>query len=71
MEERKLKISFNKSGRGSYTPKIALPITDIRKMKVTPEDRQINYYYNDKEDIIILSKKDLKDYEVKLVKKQK
>ncbi len=71
MEERKLKINFNKSGRGSYTPKIALPITDVKRMEITPEDRQVNYYYNDKEDIIILSKKDLSNYEIKLVKKEK
>ncbi len=71
MEERKLKINFNKSGRGSYTPKIALPITDVKRMRITPEDRQVNYYYNDENDIMILSKEDLSNYEIKLVKKQK
>ena len=53
MEERKLKINFNKSGSGSYTPKIALPMIDVRKMKITPEDRQIQYYYSEENDIII------------------
>ncbi len=71
MEERKLKINFNKSGSGSYTPKIALPMIDVRKMKITPEDRQIQYYYSEENDIIILSKKDLRNYEIKLIKKNK
>ncbi len=71
MEERKLKINFNKSGRGSYTPKIALPITDVKRMRITPEDRQVNYYYNEDNDIMVLSKKDLSNYEIKLVKRDK
>ena len=70
MEERKLKINFNKSGRGSYTPKIALPITDVKRMRITPEDRQVNYYYNEENNIMILSKEDLSDYEIKLIKKK-
>ena len=69
MEERKLNINFNKSGRGSYTPKIALPITDVRRMKITPEDRQVNYYYDEKNEFMILSKKDLNKYEINLTKK--
>ena len=64
MEERKLKINFNKSGRGSYTPRLTLPITDLRKMGITPEDRQVKYYYSEDNDIIIISKKDLKDYKI-------
>ena len=56
MEERELKVNYNKSGRGSYTPRIALPILDLKDMGITPEDRQVKYYY-DKENKQIISKK--------------
>lgn len=68
MEERNLKINFNKSGRGSYTPRTTLPITDLRKMGVTPEDRQVKYYYNEENEIMIISKKELKDIKIKVTK---
>lgn len=56
MEGRKLTVNFNKSGSGSLTPKLAIPITDLRDMGITPEDREINYYYDEKTKQIILSK---------------
>jgi len=71
MEERELNVNYNKSGRGSYTPRLTLPIRDLRKMKVSPEDRKIKYYYNEENEIMILSKKDLTNYEIKLIKKNK
>ncbi len=71
MEERKLKVNYNKSGSGSYTPKINLPIVDLRDMGNTLEDRQINYYYSKINKVMILSKEDLSNYEIKLIKKAK
>ena len=71
MEVRKLKANFNRSGRGSYTPKTTLPITDCRDMGITPEDREFNYHYNKENKIMILSKEDLSNYEIKLIKKAK
>lgn len=68
MEERELKINFNKSGRGSYTPRVTLPITDLRKMSITPEDRQVKYYYDEENDIMILTKKDLKNAKIRITK---
>ena len=56
MEERKLKVNFNKSGRGSYTPRLSLPIIDLRDMGITPEDRQVTYYYDSKNKQIIIKK---------------
>ncbi len=46
MEKRKLNVTFCKSGSGSITPRLSIPITDLRDMGITPENRQINYYYN-------------------------
>lgn len=61
MEGRMLKINFNKSGSGSYTPKLSLPIIDCRDMGIVPEDRKTNYYYNEENKIMILSKKKIKN----------
>lgn len=56
MDSRKLKISFNKSGRGTYTPKLALPTSIIRDMGITQEDRDIELTYNEQTKEITLKK---------------
>lgn len=56
MEERNLKINFNKSGRGSYTPRLSLPIIDLRDMGITLEDRQVKYYYDKEKKQIVIKK---------------
>lgn len=56
MEGRKLNISFGKSGAGSISPKLSLPVTDLRDMGVTPEEREIIYYYDKKNKQIIIKK---------------
>ncbi len=71
MEERKLNVSFGKTGNGYLTSRLAIPITDLRDMKITPENREIFYHYNENNKIMILSKEDLSDYEIKLIKKNK
>ena len=48
MEGRKLNVSFAKTGNGYLTSRIVIPITDLRDMGITPEDRSIKYYYNEK-----------------------
>ena len=55
MENRNLKISFNKSGSGSLTPRLSLPITWIREMGISQEDREVvvSLY----EDFILVRKK--------------
>ena len=68
MEERNLKVNFNKSGSGSYTPRLCLPITDLRKMKVTPENREVKYYYDEENEIMIISQKEIKDIKIKIKK---
>lgn len=57
MEGRKLNVSFGKSGAGSISPKLSLPVTDLRDMGITPENREVNYYY-DKENKQIIIRKD-------------
>lgn len=56
MENRNLKISFNKSGSGSYTPRLSLPITWIREMGISQEDREVVVSLC--EDFIMVRKKD-------------
>ena len=56
MEERKLNVTFGKSGAGSISPKVSLPVTDLRDMGVTPEEREIIYYYDKKNKQIIIKK---------------
>ena len=41
MEERKLNITFSKSGSGSITPKLSLPSTWIKEMNISQEDREV------------------------------
>ena len=56
MESRNLKISFNKSGSGSYTPRISLPVTWVREMSISEEDREVIISLC--EDFIMVRKKD-------------
>lgn len=56
MEGRKLNVAFGKSGSGSMTSKLSIPITDLRDMGITPEDREITYYYDKKTKTIKLTK---------------
>ena len=39
--ERELNITFNKSGNGSYTPRIVLPIAQIKEMGIDSENRKV------------------------------
>lgn len=56
MEERKLNVSFAKTGNGYLTTRIAIPITDLRDMGVTEENRQVTYCYNKENKQIIIKK---------------
>ncbi len=56
MEGRKLNVSFAKTGNGYLTTRIALPITDLRDMGVTEENREIIYYYDKENEQIIIKK---------------
>ena len=58
MEKRKMKVIFNKDGKGNYTTKISLPSTWLKEQGVSLEDREINMYILD--DKIIISKGEIK-----------
>lgn len=49
MQERELNISFNKSGNGTYTPRISLPIAWVREMRIDQENRQVKVTFEDGE----------------------
>lgn len=56
MEEKMLNISFAKTGNGYLTSRLAIPITDLRDMGITPEDRSIKYIYDKEKKQIIIKK---------------
>lgn len=56
MEERKLNIIFNKSGSGSINTKVSLPITWIKQMGITEQDRQVVAMYDEKRQEIVIKK---------------
>ncbi|WP_349764103.1 hypothetical protein [Fusobacterium sp. SYSU M8D902] len=58
MELRKLKISYIKSGSGSWNTRLNIPISWIKELEISQDDREVFVYkINDK---IIISKKLLK-----------
>ena len=57
MEARKLKVNLFKSGSGSINAKVTLPITWIRSIGVTAEDREINVEFDEEKKEIIIKKR--------------
>lgn len=47
-------VSFSKSGSGSLTPRVIVPITWLREMGVTPDDKRINMEYDKESKQIII-----------------
>lgn len=56
MVKRELRVSFNKSGAGNLTPKLALPATWIKEMGINLDDREVEVVFENNE--IIIRKKD-------------
>lgn len=52
MENRWLNITFNKSGSGSISTSIRLPITWIKELGIDAENRKVEVEFNGKEIII-------------------
>lgn len=57
MEERKMNVIFGKDGRGAVNTKIALPITWVRRLGASPENREVIMKYDEKSNQIIIKKK--------------
>ncbi|MCR1822014.1 AbrB/MazE/SpoVT family DNA-binding domain-containing protein [Terrisporobacter muris] len=51
-EKRELNISFNKSGSGSYTPRISLPATWIKEMGIDTDNRKVSVTFKDGQIVI-------------------
>lgn len=56
MEERKLKVLFSKSGSGSTNTKITLPISWIKDMGVSKDNREVTLHYDEEKKQIIIEK---------------
>lgn len=52
MEQRQLNITFTKSGSGSETVRLTLPVTWIRNMGIDKENKQVNVTFIDGKIII-------------------
>lgn len=57
MEKRDLKISFMKSGSGSTSTRIALPISWIKKMGLDIDNRDVEVSFNEKDNSIKIEPK--------------
>lgn len=56
MEGRILKVISNKSGSGYITPKLNIPMSWIKDMGVSKEDREVIATYNEETQEIIIKK---------------
>lgn len=56
MKSRILNVIFNKSGSGSTSTRVTIPITWLKEMNITKDDRQVKVTF-DGEKIIIQKEK--------------
>jgi len=56
MEERKLNIIFNKSGSGSINTKVSLPVTWIKQMGITKDNREVIAEFDEEKQEIVIKK---------------
>ena len=52
METRKLKITFNKSGSGSISASVRLPISWLKELGLTQENREVSVNFDNNKIII-------------------
>lgn len=56
MEKRDAKITFSKAGNGMGA-KIILSIPLLKKLGITPEEREVEVIYNEEEKTVLIKKK--------------
>ncbi len=56
-ETRELNVTFTTSGSGSKTTRLSLPITFLREMNVTEDDRVVEVTFNKEDKTITIKKK--------------
>lgn len=56
MEERTVKVLWNKSGSGSISPRVLIPIGWLRDMGINEKDLELKAVYNEEIKKIELSK---------------
>lgn len=64
MEERGAKILWSKSGKGSDTTRIILPVSWIRKMGLSITNRELSLYFDEETNQIIVKNKIKKSGEI-------
>lgn len=50
--EKRLKVNFNKGGKGGVSAKLTLPIKMIRELGLSEEEKYIDVYFSDNKIII-------------------
>lgn len=56
MEEREMRVIFGKDGKGGVNSKVSIPITWLRKMNVTPEERDVKIQFDEENEQIVIKK---------------
>lgn len=56
-QKRDLKVMFAKSGSGSKTTRLTLPIAWVKEMNITEDERQVEVTYDDEDKSITIKKK--------------
>lgn len=57
IEKRTAKILWSKSGNDSDTTRVALPVSWVRQMGLSYEERELDISFDEKMGIIIIKKK--------------
>ncbi|MGL5592878.1 MAG: AbrB/MazE/SpoVT family DNA-binding domain-containing protein [Cetobacterium sp.] len=58
MEKREAKVLWSKSGKGSDTTRVTLPVSWIRQMGLTYDERELDICFDEKTETITLRKKE-------------